>query len=175
MNITVRHGLIEDADSIGVVHVESWKTTYAGIVPDDYLASLNIAARATAWKARLNDKTNLILVAENASGIVGFVSGGKLRDAIAGYDAELYAIYLLKQNQGQGIGKMLVRRLAEELLTRDFHQLIVWVLAKNPSTGFYASLGGSVVREKEIEIGEKQLTELAFAWANLNELVERSA
>lgn len=93
-----------------------------------------------------------------------------MRDAMDGYDAELYAIYLLQQEQRHGIGKMLVGRLATELVTRGFHQLIVWVLAKNPSTGFYASLGGSVVSEKEIEIGGKQLTELAFGWVNLNQL-----
>src|SRR5215471_9877076 len=98
----IRPARIEDASRIAYVQVESWKTTYAGVVPDAYLASLTIESRADSWRKQFDGGTNVILVAEDKSGLFGFVSGGALRDSIPGYDAELYAIYLLKQRQREG-------------------------------------------------------------------------
>jgi L-amino acid N-acyltransferase YncA len=171
MNFTIRHAGIEDAASIASVHVESWKTTYAGIVPADYLASLSSAGRTESWREQLQQATALILVAEDATGVIGFACGGKLREPIDGFDAELYAIYLLHQQQKQGVGRMLTRKLAQDLRRQGFKSLVVWVLARNPAAGFYARLGGSPVAEKEIEIGGAWLTEIAFAWTNLDDLI----
>lgn len=171
MKFTVRQARIEDADSIARVHVESWKTTYAGIVPDAYLASLTPEPRAEMWKGQLNAGTILIFVAEDATGIFGFASGGKSRETIPGYDAELYAIYLLQQKQRQGVGRSLVQKVAEALRRKGFRSLIVWVLAKNPAVDFYVSLRGSLVAEKEIEIGGLRLNEIALGWTSLDDLV----
>ena len=170
MKFTVRQARIEDADSIARVHVESWKTTYAGIVPDAYLSSLTAEPRATMWREWLNAGNALVFVAEDETGVFGFANGGRSRDAIEGYDAELYAIYLLQQKQKQGVGRSLVRKLTQALRSKGFRSLIVWVLAKNPSVNFYLSLGGSLVAEKQIEIGGVQLTEIAFGWTSLDEL-----
>ena len=32
----IRQANIEDAQGIGKVHVDSWRTTYKGILPDDF-------------------------------------------------------------------------------------------------------------------------------------------
>jgi GNAT superfamily N-acetyltransferase len=166
---TVRAARIEDADRIAYVQVESWKTTYRGIVPETYLASLSLHSRTDSWKEQLNGGT-LILVAEDEARVFGFVSGGALRDLIPGYDAELYAIYLLQQKQRQGVGRTLVRKLAEALRGRGYRSLIAWVLERNPSLGFYTCLGGAPVLTKEIEIGGAQLTELALGWTDIADL-----
>jgi GNAT superfamily N-acetyltransferase len=171
MKFTVRQARIEDAASIARVHVESWKTTYAGIVPDAYLSSLTEEPRAEMWREWLNAGNTLIFVAEDETGVFGFANGGKARDTIEGYDAELYAIYLLQQKQKQGVGRSLVQKLAQALRSKGFRSLIVWVLAKNPAVDFYRSLGGSPVAEKEIEIGGVQLTEIALGWTGLDDLV----
>ena len=171
MSFTIRPARIEDAGAIAFVQVESWKSTYAGIVPDEYLASLSVESRTGAWKELFDAGTNLMFVAEDTTAIFGFVSGGKLRDPIEGYDAELYAIYLLQQRQRQGAGKLLLRKFVEGLRANYLRGLIVWVLARNPAVGFYLRLGGTQVAEKQIEIGGVQLTELAFGWANLGDLL----
>lgn len=43
--LRTREARFEDARSIAAVHVDTWRTTYAGIVPDDALAALSYA-----WK-----------------------------------------------------------------------------------------------------------------------------
>ena len=37
----LRRANINDAAAIAKVHVDTWKSTYKGIVPDDYLSSLS--------------------------------------------------------------------------------------------------------------------------------------
>jgi L-amino acid N-acyltransferase YncA len=171
MTIMIRPGRVEDAHGIAAVHVESWRTTYTEIVPNDYLASLDVGVRAQSWREHLREETTLILVAEEASRIVGFASGGKLREAIDAYDAELYAIYLLQENQSKGTGKLLVQRLAAQLRADGFTSLVVWVLEKNPAVGFYQRLGGSPIAQKSIEIGGAQLQEIALGWPSLDRLL----
>jgi GNAT superfamily N-acetyltransferase len=122
-------------------------------------------------REQLAGATTLMFVAEDATGVFGFASGGKLRDSIDGYDAELYAIYLLQQKQRQGVGRLLLRRLADGLRKNGFRSLMIWVLETNPSIGFYRRRGGSQVAEKQIEIGGAQLTEVAFGWPNLDDLL----
>jgi len=56
-----------------------------------------------------------VCVAEQDGEVVGFVSGGQIREPLQGYDAELFAIYLLDRAQGQGLGTALLRKLAESL------------------------------------------------------------
>ncbi len=58
-----------------------------------------------SWKKQFDGGTTLILVAEDEAGVFGFVSGEALREPILGYDAELYAIYLL-QSTPQPIQKL---------------------------------------------------------------------
>ncbi len=170
---TIRPARIEDANSIAFVQVESWKTTYVGIVADSYLASLNPESRTQNWHRQLNAGATVIFVAEDEGGIFGFVSGGELRDKIDGFDAELYAIYLLQNRQRQGVGEALTRQLANALCDLGFHGLIVWVLAKNPAVTFYQHLGGVEVATKEVEIGGTQLTEIAFGWPSLGALLPK--
>jgi|ERR1043166_7449633 L-amino acid N-acyltransferase YncA len=165
--ITVRPARIEDADRIAYVQVESWKTTYAGIVTEAYLASLTPQSRIDSWKKQFDGGATLIFVAEDEAGVFGFVSGGALRDTIPGYDAELYAIYLLQQKQREGVGRMLARTLAQALHEKGYRTLIAWVLAKNPFLPFYSRLGGAQVSTKRIQIGGAELKELALGWPDI--------
>ena len=50
--------------------------------------------------------------------------------------------------------------------------MLVWTLGENPCRRFYERLGGEFVAEKEIEIGEQKLVEVAYGWKDLNVLVE---
>ena len=103
---SIRLAEVQDAAAIAHVHVESWRTTYKGLVPEEYLASLNEAKRVAVWQEWLTRDIS-IFVAEVEGKIVGFASGGPIREPVAAYDAELYTIYLLEQVQGRGIGKNL--------------------------------------------------------------------
>ena len=73
--LRIREAVPSDAPAIAKVHVDSWRTTYAGIVPDEDLASLSYGQREQAWQNILAhpDAYGFTLVAEAAGkGIVRF-------------------------------------------------------------------------------------------------------
>jgi GNAT superfamily N-acetyltransferase len=168
MDVTIRRGTIGDAHAIAFVHVSSWRSTYAGIVPDAYLASLNVDERTQNWEEHLAAQKAIFLVAEDEEGIFGFACGGRLREELAGYDAELYAMYILGGRQGQGTGRSLAQSLADALLADGFKSMAVWVLERNPAVSFYRRLGAIQIARKTIEIGGIQLEELALGWPDLD-------
>jgi hypothetical protein len=53
----IRTATQEDASSISRVHVESWQTTYRGILPEAFLASLNAEESMAAWVLEANAST----------------------------------------------------------------------------------------------------------------------
>lgn len=108
--VLIRSATEHDAVSISHVHVNSWRTTYTGIVPDQYLATLNEIERVPLWREWLTRDIR-VYIAELDEKVVGFISGGPIREAVRNYDAELFAIYLLKPAQGQGIGTALLKDL----------------------------------------------------------------
>jgi GNAT superfamily N-acetyltransferase len=166
--MTVRDARLEDAAAIARIHVDSWRTTYAGIVPDEYLASLSCERREEIWRDSLADggRADFTFVAEDARGeVIGFATGGPERSGnLVYYSGELYAIYLAPAFQRQGIGRRLFDAVVNRLLTQNYDSLLVWVLAENPARRFYEALGGKVVTEKQIEIGGASLVEVAYGW-----------
>lgn len=141
--VLIREAVEVDAVGIGKVHVDSWRTTYKGIVPKTYLDNLSPDSRHDVWSAAIQRADRYVYVAENEKEeIVGFISGGENRERESGFESELYAIYLLDAYQRLQIGRRLTHALVRRLIRAGFSSMLVWVLADNPSRIFYERLGG---------------------------------
>jgi ribosomal protein S18 acetylase RimI-like enzyme len=169
--VSVRTAVPDDALAIAHVHVESWRTTYAGIVPDDYLAGLDETLRVKLWQEWLSSGA-VVMVAERKDAVVGFVHAGKIREAIETADAEVYSLYLLRESQGRGIGRALLTAVAAILQQQGFGSIALWVLERNRSRRFYESCGGRLAASKVIEIGGARLMEVAYWWPDLSVLIK---
>lgn len=168
----VRRAIAGDERGMAEVHVRSWRTTYRGIVSDEYLKSLKIEEREELWKKGVFHTK--AFVAEEERGIVGFANGGQERSGdYPGYDGELYAIYLLKECQGLGAGRELVRQVSKALYHAGFRSLLVRVLRNNPSSHFYEALGGVRLGAENIEIGGDLHEEWVYGWPDLDVLFEK--
>jgi len=173
--VKIRTANLTDAAGIARVHVDSWRTTYKGIIPDDFLAKLSYEQREHLWDDILADpsRSRFVYVAEDEPGqIVGFISGGRERNGDILYTGEIDAIYLLPAYQGRAIGRRMVVTLASRLIQESMTALLVWVLAANPARKFYERLGGQLVYEKETSIGGASLTEVAYGWQDAHTLIE---
>lgn len=114
-------------------------------------------------------------VAEDEKGhVADFADGGPEREGDPEYKGELYAIYLLKESQGKGLGRLLTGAVARQNLQAGYASMLVWVLADNPSRSFYEHLGGKQVKAKQIEIGGAKLDEIAYGWADVTPLISGS-
>jgi ribosomal protein S18 acetylase RimI-like enzyme len=171
MTFQIRRAMLADASSIAHVQVESWRTTYQGIVPDSFLTALDKQGRTESWQTQLTGDATPIFVAEDDTGVFGFISGGPIRDAVSDCDAELYAIYLLKACQQKGAGRALVRALAASLHSAGLRSMAVWALEENPAVAFYTRLGAIPLAQKTIQIGGKELPDLALGWPSLDSLL----
>ncbi|GLV59415.1 putative N-acetyltransferase YuaI [Dictyobacter sp. S3.2.2.5] len=172
--VTIRPATLQDVEGLARVHVDTWRTTYRGLIPADYLAGLTYEPRLRMWTQILNRAAehNFVFVAVGEAGqVVGFISGGPERSNHAVYKGELYAIYILADQQGQGIGRELVRVLSRSLIQAGFSSMLVWVLDGNPAQHFYLRLGGQYIASKPEQIGGAELTELAYGWPDLHTLL----
>jgi GNAT superfamily N-acetyltransferase len=173
--INIRRAEPADAQAIATVQTASWRTTYAGLIPANFLANMDISRRAAVWHTGLTDSTrrSCYFVAEDADGqVVGFASGGPERDGHPIYKGELSAIYLLDAFQKQGIGRRLVQAVAAWLVENHYHTMIIWVLAGNTNgIAFYEGIGGQRVGSKTIAIGGENLEEYSYGWLDLTPLL----
>ncbi len=168
----VREARQQDAAPIARVHVDSWRTFYQNIVPEDFLAGMSyedFEDRWRGWLRGVGDPRWAYRVAELPSGrIVGFGSGGPRQGpAYADYGAELYTLYLLREHQRAGIGRRLFGSVASGLAEGGSTSLLAWVLARNPSRGFYEAVGGKLLGSQDIEVGGVRLEEVAYGWLDI--------
>jgi ribosomal protein S18 acetylase RimI-like enzyme len=169
--VSIRAATAQDAVAIAHVHVESWRSTYAGIVRDEYLAGLDETLRVKLWREWLSGGA-VVLVAERKGEVVGFVHAGNIRETVETADAEVYSLYLLRDAQGRGIGRELLSSVAAVLQQQAFRSMALWVLERNRSRGFYERCGGLLTTSKVIEIGGARLMEVAYWWPKLETLAE---
>lgn len=167
----IRKAVVEDSTDIARVHVNSWRTTYQGIVPSIFLESLDMKVREARWKKGLEAGNSIFVAENNKNEIVGFANGGKNRSEDLPYDGELYAIYLLESAHRKGAGKQLLCNVAKELKDEGFHSMLVWVLNGNPADQFYLHFNPSLVTEKEISIGGEMLLETAYGWNEIDDIL----
>ena len=168
----IRKATFEDAAAIAQIHVGTWRVAYAGIVPDDYLASLSEEQRTKSWQQRLTDGRTIIWVAEKDERVIGWVAGGASRDADAQGEAEVYAIYVSSQHWDCGVGRELMAKMEASL--PDGPSTTLWVLRDNQrAIRFYEKMGyWADGAQKEIQLGSKGFCEVRFRKSRPNKTVE---
>ncbi|CEG28309.1 GNAT family N-acetyltransferase [Bacillus sp. B-jedd] len=170
----IRKATIQDAEGIAYVHVKSWQAAYRGIVNQDVLDGLEVEQRVSLWKETLSNPhlNSPVYVAVKEDGrIIGFASFGPERQEKKNGAGELYAIYLLPEALRQKAGTRLVIAGVTELIAGNFHSMLVWVLAENPSRKFYEQFTPVYVKEETLAIGNKTHTEIAYQWNDLPNLL----
>ncbi|MBV7504552.1 GNAT family N-acetyltransferase [Bacillus sp. sid0103] len=160
--------MLTDVAGIASVHVDSWRTTYANIVPNEYINDLTYEKRAGLWEQIIPN--GQVFVAEDDNGhIVGFANGGPERTGeYPKYAGEMYAIYILQDFQKQGLGEQLIKAVVADLLNQNIHSMLVWVFQDNTSRYFYEKMGGKVVDRETVDFVGTNLIELAYGWEDIN-------
>jgi ribosomal protein S18 acetylase RimI-like enzyme len=172
--LLVRQATIADAGAIAEVHRESWRTTYAGILPLAVVAREAGRKSEAMWRRRLALKrpgSATWIVERSPHGIVGFASCGDAREPIEGLDAEIYALYVLQPQQRHGAGRELVRACARHFVRHGLFGFFLWVLKANRARLFYEALGGQEIDEKTERLGRHEFAQVAYAWHDLTKLV----
>jgi ribosomal protein S18 acetylase RimI-like enzyme len=172
--LVVRAASPLDAGPLARVHRDSWRTTYAGILPLEVIARHAGTKNEGTWRSRLaaSRGLNTTWLAERpGEGLLGFASCGLARDPIEGLEAEIYALYVLQSAQRRGVGRALVRGAARHFVRNGYFGFYLWVLKANRARMFYEALGGQEIAERTERLGGHPFGEIAYGWHDLGALV----
>lgn len=172
--LRIRSALTGDVEDIANVQWQSWQAAYLGLLPHEVLIGFGQTQGTRFWQRVLCGQRDggEVLVAELDDEIVGFISVGPLRGQLAGYQSEFYALYVLPEAQGCGIGTALLTHAGKTLMQQRWINAAVWVLEGNHmGRRFYERLGGSQLgKAKPLSYRGKQypaVREIAYGWPDL--------
>lgn len=148
MPLVVRDLVLDDCEAVAEVRVSGWRAAYAGLVPQSYLDALDAATDAARRREFLTGGGDAAavtnVVAEDATGVVGWAAYGPYREAggrVAG-TCELYAIYVRPELVGTGTGRALLTEVLERVSGAGFAEIRLWVLKENArARRFYEAAG----------------------------------
>lgn len=167
----IRKASKEDVKSVSRVYIDSWRTTYRGLVPEDYLDELSYEDAEKRWIDFSNNENGpFIYVAINDTGkIIGFASGKSIYEN--NFDGELNSLYLLQECRGLGVGRYLVSAIAKHFKEKGTYSMMVWVMKQNKSgLGFYERMGGKEYIHRTSTFGGTVVEDVAYVWKDISEL-----
>lgn len=168
--VDLRVATLEDAEAIARIHVESWRSAYAGMLPDDLLVGMSLEKQTRMWERMLRGGETVMVAEDPRYGVIGFGSYGPNRSARSHFTGEVYTLYLLPDFQGLGIGQGLLRGLFGALAREGHEAALIWVLAPNPSRYFYEAMGGRPVARRNTKMGDIEVPEIAYGWESVKAL-----
>lgn len=141
----IREAKIGDAPELANVHVQSWRSAYAGVLQQAYLDALDPASRVPGWEAHLRQTdwpATGTFVAEDVDTVVGFVHVCPSRDQDASASGEVASLYVLPDWWGKSFGRHLMDAALATLSRADFGQATLWVLDNNVRAIRFYRAGG---------------------------------
>lgn len=169
--IKIRRAISCDEVQIARVHIQSWQEAYSGIISQNYLAELpkELDERILMWTSIIKNPERWAWVAENNTGIVGFVLFGPPRDPNKEDYIELGAIYLVASEKNKKIGFSMLSAGFNFMRDLGYKKSYCWVLENNPTSEFYKRTGALLSSEvKQDEIDGKIFNEHLYYWNSLN-------
>lgn len=165
-DIIVRKIKEEDIPSVVDIQINSWKTAYRGIVDDNYLDTMN--RDEIIERRKKGYKQNCFIVAELNKEVVGFcwyVDNNSFTPNEIDIDCELIALYVRPDLKYKGIGTKLFQFVTDKFKNINKTKMVVWCLKNNePSKMFYTKMGGEIAKEKIVEMGGKNYSEVGFIY-----------
>lgn len=135
MTVVVRPAVRADARAIATVRVETWRAAYDGLIAREALDRLDVdreaERRSARWAENHVDPRSAEFVAEVDGQTAGWAVVGPSRDADAGGDGEVFALYALPAFWSQGVGHALLRDGEDFLRRAGFRRGLLWYLEGN--------------------------------------------
>ena len=150
----VRAARASDADGLAAVQIASWRSAFAGLVPDAVIAELTSAEAAAQWAARWRESIGApptskhrvhVAVAEPGSAdLLGFAAAGPAtdEDLWPATDGELYELHVVPAVTDGGHDGRLLNAVADTFAEDGFSTGYTWTLSGDTARiGFLEAAG----------------------------------
>lgn len=158
----IREKKIEDIPEFVLLVNQVWNETYRGIVEDEFLDNMKNTVNERIQKLTSNfnkDDSYYPYVLVDNNKLIGYTSVDKSRDETYPDSGELSSLYLLKEYQGKGYGKMLFNHSLNKIKELGYKDYIIGCLDNNPTNEFYKKMGGKLYKQTTKKIGDKEYIE----------------
>jgi ribosomal protein S18 acetylase RimI-like enzyme len=164
-----RRPLPHEAEVMAALHVQCWREAYAEILPDKLMASFSVQKRLPMWQAVIPHTERFVLAAFNKSKPAGFVISGPTEEQhIEHQNGHLWAIYIAAKYNRKGIGRELIKRAANDWLSKGGRTMTIGVLAENTNArAFYEKLGARFVKTSTYDWDGHQLPDCIYMFEDL--------
>ena len=152
----------DDIMAISRIYEESWKYTYKGLIPQDYLESIPEGR----WVANLENSNWSTLVCVDNGRIEGTSSFCESRFSQFSGWAKIISIYLLPDYMGRGIGKALFDSVIVELKKMGYRNIFLGVLEENLRARKFYEKEGFIMTDAYLDdnIGGKDVREIRYIY-----------
>ncbi|MGE6785850.1 N-acetyltransferase family protein [Ensifer adhaerens] len=167
--VTIRQATPADADAIAQFHVRVWRQTYRDLAPPEVYAALDENRRRSTWREKLTaeDPDQIVFLVELGERPVAIGAAGAPSAAIFGDLGEIRNLYVDPDVKRQGLGRLLLSRLALHLRERGFPGVGVGVVDGNEAAiAFYDALGGQRAGEYMDAGPIWRSRNIVFVWEN---------
>ena len=134
--IEIRNMEERDVEFKAIVHYQTWKISYQGLINQKVLEDLDF--NNCLRISRNNIKETIVAICDDK--VVGFGSYGKNRLDSTEKSGEIIAMYVLPGYQRRGVGLALMKECLRRL--KNYDKVYLWVLSNNfDSIKFYEYCG----------------------------------
>lgn len=171
-SIHYRIPTVADAGAVAEVHMRSMRESYAGIIPDEVLAKLDVAEWTGQWRDIIISASHPIFVATVAERVVGFIRTEDCDEALEPRpDSKIRQLYVLKEFHRRGIGRRLVQLAADAWLACGARSMSVGVLTENVrSRAFYEGLGSRLALQGSFPWDGHEVSESIYVFDDLRKV-----
>lgn len=164
----IRQATAQDATAIATLQLECWQATYTPHVSEGFLKDLSLKKRTYLWEDTVANEKLHTFVVEKDGVILGFVSGGLVREEnYPGYDAELLSLYVKPEHNGLGHGRQLMQYFLNMMQQQGAHKLYLRVIDDAASLAFFDKLGGEPIDAQDAVIDDEHIRLYTYGFEQL--------
>ena len=168
MKLEIRPVKPDEVPQTSAIYVDCWQHDYRGIVPTELIEGFDIdleAEQCRNWLYEETEDLRLLYVAIIDNQVVGYTSATLVDPSLeVDYEIEICDLFVRKEYRGQGIGRELLKVMAQVLKERGYSSLILYNWRELESNKFYRYLGGKIIKEEIQNCGEKKMKTDIFGW-----------
>ena len=171
-DFTIRAATAADAQTLAALNLACWRETYESLAPAETFADLTLEERVAYWRGVFAGGGGRVTLAIDRAGTAAGFShwrahelalGGRL-----GRGGEISAIYLRRAAQRSGLGRELMRRMAQDMRASGLKWASLVVLRDNlAARRFYEAMGA---RRFGRELSWRGVAQVAYGWRDIDRL-----